>query len=249
MEKDDDKSAVGQAAFSDFIESWARQAATSGETGDVGVAKIDHGRTSRCGFPEFVYGEGKTFDQLLAIVPEIIGRSGGVLVTRISPESGRALAEKYPEGRHDPQARVFYLRSPQMPRRSGRVMIVTAGTCDLPVALEARYTLDACGIDSELIADVGVAAIHRLFAVVDRLRSAAACIVAAGLDGALPSVVAGLTGNPVIAVPTSIGYGASFKGVAPLLGMLNSCSSGLVVVNIDNGFGAGCAAARIINSR
>lgn len=231
-----------------FAEAVAELAAARGAVADLGVAKIDHGRMARCGMPEFVYGAGKSVEQLLVIVPEILDRTGSVLVTRVTAEAGRVLLEKFPQGVHDPAAKVFALRDGSKELR-GDVAIVSAGTSDLGVALEAKYTLEECGVRAELITDVGVAGIERLFASLDRLRNADVCIVIAGMEGALPSVVGGLVAAPVIAVPTSVGYGASFGGLAALLGMLNSCAPGVTVVNVDNGFGAACAAARIIRRK
>ena len=231
-----------------FAEAVARLAAAEGAVTDLGVARIDHARMARCGMPEFVYGAGKTVEQLLAIVPEILRRSGAVLVTRVKPEAGRLLQERFPQGVHDPEAKVFAVRDEARELR-GDVAVIAAGTSDLGVALEAKYTLEACGVHAELVTDVGVAGIERLFASLDRIRRADACIVIAGMEGALPSVVGGLVSTPVIAVPTSVGYGASFGGLAALLGMLNSCAPGVTVVNVDNGFGAACAAARIINRK
>ena len=157
---------------------------------------------------------------------------------------GAALLEAFPAGEHDPLARTFRVRGPH--KTAGRVLIVTAGSSDAGVAREALHTLEACGVGGELLNDVGVAGIERLFASLDKLRAADVCIVVAGMEGALPSVVGGLVRCPVVAVPTSVGYGAAFGGVAALLGMLNCCASGVTVVNIDNGFGAACAAARMI---
>lgn len=228
-----------------FAEAVAKLAAASGAVGELGEAKIDHARRERCGFPEFVYGAGKSLEQLLAIVPEIHGRERSVLVTRVSPEHGEALEKAFPAGEHDPVARTFRIRDPEAELR-GSVTVVTAGSCDAAVAREALHTLEACGVRGELLADVGVAGIERLFASLDKLRAADVCIVIAGMEGALPSVVGGLVRRPVIAVPAGVGYGAAFGGVAALLGMLNSCASGVTVVNIDNGFGAACAAARMI---
>lgn len=227
-----------------FAEAVAKLAASAGAVGELAEARIDHARRERCGFPEFVYGAGKSLDQLLAIVPEILGRTGSVLVTRIPTEYGAALLEAFPAGEHDPLARTFRVRGPH--KTAGRVLIVTAGSSDAGVAREALHTLEACGVGGELLNDVGVAGIERLFASLDKLRAADVCIVVAGMEGALPSVVGGLVRCPVVAVPTSVGYGAAFGGVAALLGMLNCCASGVTVVNIDNGFGAACAAARMI---
>lgn len=230
-----------------FVEAVAELAAASGAVGELKEAKIDHAREARCGFPEFVYGAGKSLEQLLEIIPEIHGRTGSVLVTRLPAETGSALVQAFPAGEYDPAARTFRICDPER-RLTGKVLVVTAGSSDHGVAKEALHTLEACGIGAELVADVGVAGIERLFASLDRLRSADVCIVVAGMEGALPSVVGGLVRCPVIAVPTSVGYGAAFGGVAALLGMLNSCASGVTVVNIDNGFGAACAAARMIRA-
>ncbi len=211
-----------------------------------GEARLDFAREKRCGFPEFIYGAGKSIEQLREIIPAMLEHDGRVLVTRVAPETGTVLHAEFPAGNYDPVARIFRIDG-DVPVRRGRVAVVSAGTSDAPVAAEARSTLEFCGFQIELIRDVGVAGIDRLFASLDRIRSSDVCIVAAGMEGALPSVVAGLVAIPVIALPTSIGYGASFGGVAALLGMLNSCASGVTVVNIDNGFGAACAAIRILN--
>ena len=234
--------------FVGFAEAVAKLAAASGSVGELGEAKIDHARRERCGFPEFVYGAGKSLEQLLAIVPEIYGRAGSVLVTRISPEHGEALAKAFPAGEHDPAAHTFRIRDTGA-RLSGNVLVVTAGSSDAGIAREALYTLEACGIRGSLLADVGVAGIERLFASLDRVRSADVCIVIAGMEGALPGVVGGLVRCPVIAVPAGVGYGTAAGGVAALLAMLNCCASGVTVVNVDNGFGAACAAARILGAR
>ena len=215
---------------------------------DIGVAKLDIDRQERCGFPEFIYGDGKEVKDLIQITSTLLEKCKVVLATRLNKEAGTILKEKFPQGIYDELARTFLI-VPIEHKVKAKVAVVTAGTCDLPVALEAVNTLKACGINSDLVTDVGVAAIGRLLAQVDRLRSADVCIVIAGLEGALPSVVSGLVKSPVIAVPTSVGYGTSFNGVAALLSMLNSCANGMTVVNIDNGFGAGCAAARIINTK
>ena len=223
-------------------------AANSGNEAEPSCVRLDHEREQRCGFAEFVYGAGKTVEQLLAIVPELRERGSNVLVTRLAPDAGEALASAFPEAVYDPLAKTFLWRDENRPKR-GKVVILAAGTSDLPVAQEAEATLAACDCGSELIVDVGIAGLHRLLKVLDRLTCADAIIASAGMEGALPGVVAGLVSQPVIAVPTSVGYGASLNGVTPLLAMLSSCASGVVVVNIDNGFGAACAAARIINSR
>lgn len=214
---------------------------------NMDFARIDHGRKKRCGFPEFVYGENKTVEQLEKIVPVLIKEGSPVLITRLDAAKGRLLKEKFPDGKFDEAARVFIMKRASGKR--GKVLILSAGTSDLHIALEAKYTLESCDVGVSMINDVGVAGLHRLLGEAEKLREADAIIVIAGMEGALPSVVGGLVSCPVIAVPTSIGYGAALGGVAALLGMLNSCASGVTVVNIDNGFGAACAAARIIHNR
>lgn len=219
-----------------------------GNDADSTFVRLDHERESRCGFAEFIYGAGKSVEQLLAIVPELRGRGANVLATRLAPAAGEALHQAFPEAEYNPLARTFLWRDASRPKR-GKAVILAAGTSDLAAAQEAEATLAACDCASELIVDVGIAGLHRLLKVLDRLTCADAVIASAGMEGALPSVVAGLVSCPVIAVPTSVGYGASLNGLTPLHAMLSSCASGVVVVNIDNGFGAACAAARIINSR
>jgi NCAIR mutase (PurE)-related protein len=212
----------------------------------LSFATIDHHRALRQGFPEVVYGAGKTPEQICEIGARIAGRGDALLVTRISSEAARYLAERLPGVELNALARTAYLpgREPP-PQGEGTVAVVTAGTSDLPVAEEAAETLRALGNCVSRVTDVGVAGIHRVLARRDELATAAVLIVIAGMDGALPSVVGGLVSAPVIAVPTSVGYGASFQGIAPLLTMLNSCAAGVTVVNIDNGFGAAVAASRI----
>ena len=218
-------------------------------TESLGFATIDHHRALRQGFPEVVYGAGKTPEQVCAIAARIAARGDGMLATRLSPESSERLAESLPGVTLNDVARTAFLagNEPAPPGR-GTVTIVTAGTSDLPVAEETAVTLGALGNCVARITDVGVAGIHRVLARRDELATAAVVIVIAGMDGALPSVVGGLVRAPVIAVPTSVGYGASFQGIAPLLTMLNSCAAGVTVVNIDNGFGAAVAASRITHS-
>ena len=215
---------------------------------DLTVARLDRNRGSRCGFPEFIYGAGKTLEELLEIVPELYEAKANVLATRVSPDKGKVLAERFPEAVYDQRSQCFLYMQPDQETR-GKVIITAAGTSDLPAALEAEFTLKACNINTELIVDVGVAALHRLLKELTRLRTADAVIAAAGMEGALPSVIAGLVKSPVIALPTSVGYGANLQGLTPMLAMLNSCASGVTVVNIDNGFGAACAAARIVNGK
>jgi NCAIR mutase (PurE)-related protein len=218
-------------------------------TESLGFATIDHHRALRQGFPEVIYGGGKSPDQIAAIARRIADRGDGVLVTRLAPEAVGALVEALPGVEHNAVARTALVRpsaSPELAR--GTLLIVTAGTSDLPVAEEAAVTADAMGCVSERLTDVGVAGIHRLLARREMLDQARVIVVVAGMDGALASVVGGLARVPVIAVPTSVGYGAAFQGIAPLLTMLNSCAAGVTVVNIDNGFGAAMAAARILHS-
>jgi NCAIR mutase (PurE)-related protein len=208
-------------------------------------ATVDHQRFVRGGFPEVIFGEGKTPDQILAVAERIAAAGAPLLVTRLSAEGAALLAGAFPDGRHLPGARVFTRagRDPLPP--AGTVAVVSAGTSDQPVAEEAAETATALGAPVERVRDVGVAGLHRLLRHERLLREAAALVVVAGMEGALPSVVGGLTDRPVIAVPTSVGYGASFGGLAALLGMLNSCAAGVTVVNIDNGFSAGYTAALI----
>ena len=214
----------------------------------LGFATIDHHRALRQGFPEVVYGGGKTIHQVVAIATRIAERGDGVLVTRIADDAAVELRNALPGLEVNEIARTALLRSPTpSAKASGSVLIVTAGTSDLPVAEEAAVTADAMACTVERLTDVGVAGIHRLLARRDVLDKAGAIIVVAGMDGALASVVGGLARVPVIAVPTSVGYGAAFAGLAPLLTMLNSCAAGVTVVNIDNGFGAAVAAARILH--
>jgi hypothetical protein len=216
---------------------------------DLDFARIDTHRGLRLGFPEVVFGQGKTEDQILAIAERIVAAGGPLLVTRLAPEAAAALNARFPDGRHDPLGRTFHWVAGPVPERGrGSILVVTAGTADLPVAAEAELTARLMGNRVERLADVGVAGIHRLFAHRPKLESAAVLVVVAGMEGALPSVVAGLVARPVVAVPTSVGYGAAFGGLAALLGMLNTCAAGVTVVNIDNGFGAGYAAG-LINRR
>lgn len=212
---------------------------------DLGFAKIDHHRQLRKGYPETIFCSGKTSEQVVAIVGRMRAHGSNVLGTRCTPEQAAAVIAAYPEAVHHDVARCVTLTvSPPEPLE-GYVAVVCAGTSDLPVAEEAAVTCETLGSRVERIQDVGVAGIHRLFDQRARLEGAAALVVCAGMEGALPSVVAGLVERPVIGVPTSVGYGASFNGLAALLGMLNSCATGLTVVNIDNGFGAAVAAATI----
>ena len=210
---------------------------------------LDHSRDERCGFPEFIFGERKTLEQLQNITCNMSEAGKPVLITRIPADFAEALLRDYPSAIFDQTARIFFLKPEKEVMLKGLAVIVTAGTTDLPVALEAKYTLEACGCGIELVADAGVAGIHRLLTQLPSLKKADALIVVAGMEGALPSVVGGLVSCPVIAVPTSVGYGTALGGLTAMFAMMNSCANGVTVTNIDNGFGAGCAVARIINSK
>jgi len=215
----------------------------------LAFATIDHHRGLRQGFPEVLYGAGKSADQICEIAAKIADRGDSVLVTRIAPDAADRLQSSLDGVEVNTVARTAYRQGADAPQRgNGTVAIVTAGTSDLPVAEEAAVTLGAMGDCTSRITDVGVAGIHRVLAKRAELAAASVVIVVAGMDGALASVVGGLVAAPVIAVPTSVGYGASFHGVAALLTMLNSCAAGVTVVNIDNGFGAAVAASRITHS-
>lgn len=217
---------------------------------DLGFATVDHHRALRTGFPEVILGMGKTAEQVIAIFGEIDARGQTVLATRLPAEIGEALVVAIPEVRYHALSRTAVLmRKPPKPVGPYPVCVVSAGTSDLPVAEEAAITAEVYGNRVERICDVGVAGVHRLVQHRAKLDEAGVIIVVAGMEGALPSVVGGLVSKPVIAVPTSVGYGASFGGIAALLGMLNSCAAGVTVVNIDNGFGAGRAATLINRQR
>lgn len=211
---------------------------------NLGFARIDHHRILRTGFPEVVFGQGKTDEQILAIAETMVKKGVNFLVTRIGPGTGALLLEKYEAGVFYEDGRVFSLELDPRPRQ-GYVLVLTAGTSDIPVAEEAAVTASLFGCSVDRVYDVGVAGIHRLMAYRSMIEAADVIVVAAGMEGALASVVAGISRAPVVALPTSVGYGASFRGLAALLGMMNSCSPGVSVVNIDNGFGAGCTAALI----
>ncbi len=214
---------------------------------DLGFAHVDHHRAVRTGFPEVIFCQGKTADQVVAIARAIVDRESIVLATRVPDDTADAMAQAFAGAEVDPVARtvVVFPADPHRDHKVGEVLVVSAGTSDLPVAREALVTCSTMGAKAEGIFDVGVAGLHRLLAYREKLQSARVLVVVAGMEGALPSVVGGLVQVPVIAVPTSVGYGASLNGVAALLAMLNSCASGITVVNIDNGFGAGYAAALI----
>ena len=213
---------------------------------DLGFANLDHHRVLRVGLPEVVFGPGKTPEQLSQIFARLAKRGHNVLATRVSAEQVRAVRRKLRKAEYHELARALTLAQDETVYGKGRIAVVSAGTGDIPIAEEALVTAQIMGNEVQHVYDVGVAGIHRLLARRDLLTQARVIIVCAGMEGALPSVVGGLVGVPVIAVPTSVGYGASYQGIAALLGMLNSCASNVSVVNIDNGFGAGYVAS-IIN--
>ena len=217
----------------------------SAPVADLGFAQVDLHRSLRKDFPEVIYGEGKTPEQVAAIAAKIIQRDHGVLVTRVNEAHARLFKRKFRRAVWHEAARCLTLEKKPLPKRPGSIAVLCAGTSDIPVAEEAAVTADIMGNTVERVYDVGVAGIHRLLSRLEVLQRANVVVAVAGMEGALPSVVAGLVARPVIAVPTSVGYGASFGGLAALFAMLNSCGSGLTVVNINNGFGAGYAAAQI----
>ena len=212
---------------------------------DLGFAQVDTHRALRKNFPEVIFGAGKTPEQVVKIAAKLLEHGEQVLVTRITADHARALRKKFKLAVHHNLARCVTIEKTKLPKRGGFIAVVCAGTSDLPVAEEAATTAEVMGNRVERIHDIGVAGLHRMLARMETLQQANVIIAVAGMEGALPSVVAGLVAKPVIAVPTSVGYGASFGGVAALLAMLNSCASGVTVVNIDNGFGAGYAASQI----
>lgn len=235
----------GEYTVEDFVASFGR-----GMTADVGVAQVDLDRHRRCGFPEVVFGEGKNVEAIEQILRALLDHGVAPLATRVSSDKAEKLSKAFPGASYNPLARTFRVHrdaaeTEQPSPGQGAVTIVTAGTSDLPVAEEARETALWMGAEVDLIQDVGVAGPHRLPAHLDRLEKADAVVVVAGMEGALPSVVGGYVACPVIAVPTSVGYGAAFGGIAALLGMLNSCASNVTVVNIDSGFKGGYVAALI----
>lgn len=212
---------------------------------EMECASIDHHRSLRVGFPEVIFGRGKTVEQISTISQHLILRSERLLVTHASPEAFASVKEVITDARYNPASRTIVVnRAANLPARSG-IMVVTGGTADIPVAEEAIVTAELMGNKVERVIDVGVAGLHRLLDKIGQLREARVLVVVAGMEGALPGVIGGLVSAPIIAVPTSVGYGASFSGLAPLLTMLNSCSPGIAVVNIDNGFGAGYLAGLI----
>jgi NCAIR mutase (PurE)-related protein len=211
---------------------------------DLGYARIDHHRSLRKGFPEVIWGEGKSSNQILSIMKEMKRKGQNVLITRLDEKKAKGIQKVFPKCRYYARSKVLtYLIHPVKSEGRGTVLVITAGTTDIPVAEEAVITAQFMGNHVETLYDVGVAGIHRLLSERGRLEGARVLVVVAGMEGALPSVVGGLVDRPVIAVPTSVGYGASFGGITALLAMLNSCASGVAVVNIDNGFGAGYMAS------
>ncbi len=213
---------------------------------DLGFVKIDHHRSLRKGFPEVIFGEGKSVEEIIVIMKRLKEMGQNILITRLDDKKAKIIKRVYKKSNYYPRSRILtYLVNPIKIEGKGTILVVTAGTTDIPVAEEAALTARFMGNHVETIYDVGVAGIHRLLFKREQLEKANVLIVVAGMEGALPSVIGGLVGKPVIAVPTSVGYGTSFGGIAALLAMLNSCASGVAVVNIDNGFGAGYIASLI----
>jgi len=221
------------------------QAFQAAPVANLGFASVDTHRALRSGFPEVIFGAGKTPVQVVKIAAKLIEHGGRVLITRVTPEHAKAVLRQFKHAVHHEVGRCITIAKKPLARRPNPIAVICAGTSDLPVAEEAAITAEIMGNRVERIWDVGVAGLHRLLARLETIQRANVLVVVAGMEGALPSVVAGLVAKPVIAVPTSIGYGASFGGLAALLGMLNSCGSGVTVVNIDNGFGAGYAASQV----
>jgi len=221
------------------------QAFQAAPIASLGFATVDTHRSLRNGFPEVIFGAGKSPAQVVKIAAKLVERDGRVLITRATAEQAKAVRRKFKQAVHHETGRCITIEKEPLAKRSHPIAVVCAGTSDLPVAEEAAITAEIMGNRVERIWDVGVAGLHRLLARLETIQRANVLVVVAGMEGALPSVVAGLVAKPVIAVPTSVGYGASFGGLAALLGMLNSCGSGVTVVNIDNGFGAGYAASQI----
>jgi len=213
---------------------------------DLGFACIDHHRSLRRGISEVIYGEGKEVNEIAGIMEQMLGQGDNILVTRLSLEKAEVIRNRFQDSTYNERARVLTLIRGKIDISGrGKILVISAGTSDIPVAEEAAITARFMGNDVDTLYDVGVSGLHRLLAHKERLMTSSVIVVAAGMEGALPSVVGGLVDKPVVAVPTSVGYGASFDGIAALLGMLNSCASGVTVVNIDNGFGAGYAASVI----
>ncbi|ACA54214.1 nickel pincer cofactor biosynthesis protein LarB [Clostridium botulinum] len=214
---------------------------------DLGYAKIDNHREMRVGYPEVIYCAGKTVDQIKGIIEFMLTKENNILGTRATKEAYEEVKRIWPEAEYNELARTIVIKKREVKSKDGYIAVVTAGTSDIPVSEEAAVTAEIFGNKVERIYDVGVAGIHRLFDKLELIRGARVIVVAAGMEGALASVVGGLVDKPVIAVPTSVGYGANFQGLSALLSMLNSCASGVSVVNIDNGFGAGYLASMINN--
>jgi pyridinium-3,5-biscarboxylic acid mononucleotide synthase len=215
---------------------------------ELAYAKIDHHRHLRTGFPEVIFGAGKTVEQIVNIATRLVARSERLLVTRAGPEAYAAVKESIPDAVYNPLSKTIVVNRMSRTALQTGIVVVTGGTADIPVAEEAAVTAELMGNDVARVFDVGVAGLHRLLDKLPGLRDARVLVVVAGMEGALPSVLGGLVAVPIVAVPTSTGYGASFQGLAPLLAMLNSCAPGVAVVNIDNGFGAGYLAG-LINNR
>ena len=233
--------AAGQTAVEDAV---AKLKHISYE--DIDYAHIDHHRSLRKGFPEVIYGQGKTAEQICGIMEKIMLQENIVMVTRVDPQKAETVCDRFPEAKYHPDARMVVVKKEDRPiQGKGTIGIIAAGTSDIPVAREAYLTASLMGNKVASVFDVGVAGIHRLFQHQELIDTASVLIVVAGMEGALPSVVAGMVCRPVIAVPTSVGYGVSFGGLTALFAMLNSCSSNVAVVNIDNGFGAGYIASMI----
>jgi len=213
---------------------------------DIGFASIDHHRHLRRGFPEVIYGRGKKAEEIVTIIEKMVDKEENVLITRLTDNKATIIKKHFSSSDYYPKSRILTIKVRQIEKRGkGKILVISAGTADIPVAEEAAITATFMGNDVETLFDVGVAGLHRLLQNKDTIISASVIVVVAGMEGALPSIVGGLVDKPVIAVPTSTGYGASFRGLSALLGMLNSCAAGVTVVNIDNGFGAGYAASLI----
>jgi len=246
MNQDNLKNILNQVAEGSLSVANAKKQLAHISFENIDFAQIDHHRSLRKGFPEVIFGQGKTSEQIIGIMERMIINEDIILVTRLEPEKAEKIKAVFQKADYFEDANLLWLKKNEPEITGiGKILVISAGTSDIPVAKEAFLTAQAMGNEIESIFDVGVAGIHRLFAHQERIVSAAVIIVVAGMEGALPSVVAGMVKAPVIAVPTSIGYGTSFNGMTALLGMLNSCSSNIAVVNIDNGFGAGFMASSI----
>jgi NCAIR mutase (PurE)-related protein len=213
---------------------------------DIGFASVDHHRALRKGFPEVIYGRRKVTEDIIGIMDKMVEHGDNVLITKLSDHKAKIIKKKFPASNYYPKARILTLEvKPVDKKGKGKILVISAGTADIPIAEEAALTAKFMGNDVQTLFDLGVAGLHRLLENKDAIMGASVIVVVAGMEGALPSIVGGLVDKPVIAVPTSAGYGASFRGLSALLGMLNSCAAGVTVVNIDNGFGAGYFAAMI----